>query len=225
VYTRVWELPNSKGIRALRGSLVWLVGWVVMLQTTALVVRSITGIPLTGAVRTTVQVLASTLLWWWTARLLLAGRVSWRRLLPGAALTAVLLTVLSRLSAVFMPPFTRANLEQYGPLGVVFSIGSWLVVFGGVLVVSAVLGRLVSTWQAGSSSNESSDEQAGGQPTGDGGSGRGTGDGRGGRDVGAALLRDPRTHLHVRRVGQEPAGHQGPRDDGEHPPEADEVGL
>jgi membrane protein len=78
--------------------------------------------------------------------LLLGGRVSWRRLLPGAVVTSALVVVLSRLSTVFMPAFTRANLEQYGPIGVVFSVGSWLVVLGGVLVVATVVGRLLSEW-------------------------------------------------------------------------------
>lgn len=27
MYARVWELPTYSGVRALRGSLIWLVGW------------------------------------------------------------------------------------------------------------------------------------------------------------------------------------------------------
>ena len=45
-----------------------------------------------------------------------------------------------------MPAFTRSNLDQFGPLGVVFAIGSWLVVFGGVLVVGTVVGRQLGEW-------------------------------------------------------------------------------
>jgi membrane protein len=146
MYTRTWDLPGDRGMRALRSGLFWLVGWVAVLQATAILLRSLAGSPVTGVLRLAFQLVVYTLLWWWTSRLLLGGRVSWRRLLPGAVVTSALVVVLSRLSTVFMPAFTRANLEQYGPIGVVFSVGSWLVVLGGVLVVATVVGRLLSEW-------------------------------------------------------------------------------
>ena len=117
MYTRARGLSYERGVRALRSSLLWLVGWVAVLQATALLLRSLAGTPVTGVLRLMLQLLVHTLLWWWTSRLLLGGRVSWRRLLPGAVLTSLLVAALSGLSAVFMPPFTRANLEQYGPSG------------------------------------------------------------------------------------------------------------
>jgi membrane protein len=146
LYARAWELPSHRGVRALRSSLVWILGWLAMLQVTALLLRSLTDLNSGGLLRTLVQLITNTLLWWWTSRLLLGGRVSWRRLLPGAVLTAVLVVTLTRLSSVFMPPFTRSNLEQFGPLGVVFAVGSWLVLFGGVLVVATVVGRQLGLW-------------------------------------------------------------------------------
>lgn len=144
MYARAWDLPTFKGLRAVRGSVLWLLGWVAMLQVTALLLRSMTGVPLSGLFRITVQLVANTLLWWWSARLLLGGRVSWRSLLPGALLTGLFVVALGQLSALFMPRYAGANLEQFGPLGLVFSIASWLVLFGGVLVVATVLGRQLS---------------------------------------------------------------------------------
>jgi len=146
MYARTWELPARGGVRALRSSLLWIIGWLLMLQLTALLLGSVSGLPYSGPLQTFVQLTANTLLWWWTSRLLLGGRVSWRQLLPGAALTALLVVVLNRMSKLFMPAFTRSNLDQFGPLGVVFAVGSWLVVFGGVLVVAAVVGRQISRW-------------------------------------------------------------------------------
>lgn len=146
MYARSWDLPAHKGVRALRSSLVWILGWLLMLQVTALLLKSLSGVPHAGPLPVLVQLSANTLLWWWTSRLLLGRRVTWRRLLPGACLTAVLVVTLTRLSSVFMPPFTRSNLQQFGPLGVVFALGSWLVVFGGVLVVATVVGRQLALW-------------------------------------------------------------------------------
>jgi membrane protein len=141
MYARVWDLPKYQGVRAIRGSVVWLIGWILMLQATAGLIRFTADIPLTGP---TIQLVCTSLVWWWTAHLLLGGRVTWRQLLAGGVVTGSLLVLLNQLSLVFMPAFARANLEQFGPLGIVFAVASWLVVFGGVLIVSTVLGRFVS---------------------------------------------------------------------------------
>ena len=141
MYAQAWHVPRYRGWRAIRASVVWLVVWVVMLQTTASLIRWTDAIPLSSL---TIQVVATSLIWWWTAHLLLGGRISWAQLLPGGIATGTLLVVLSELSHVFMPAFARANLDQFGPLGIVFAMASWLVVFGGVVIVATVLGRFVS---------------------------------------------------------------------------------
>jgi len=141
MYAVAWDLPRYRGVRAIRGSVVWLVGWLLMLQATGGLIRWTAGIPFTSL---TIQMVGTSLIWWWTAHLLLGGRVGWWQLLPGGVATGALLVLLSRLSQVFMPAFTRANLEQFGSLGIVFAVASWLVTFGGVVIVATVLGRFSS---------------------------------------------------------------------------------
>jgi membrane protein len=141
MYARVWHLPTFRGARAVRDSVIWLVVWIVLIQGAAGAIRWAAGIP--GA-SLTIQLIGTTMIWWWTAYLLLGGRVGWRELLPGGLATGALLVLLSRLSHLFMPVFARANLEQFGPLGIVFALASWLVMFGGVLIVATVLGRFVN---------------------------------------------------------------------------------
>ena len=140
-YCKVWGLPANRGVGAIRRSLVWIAGWVVTLQILAIALRALSDAPLTRVVHLSLQLGFNVLLWWWTAHLLLGGRVRWRALLPGAVVSAVLVVLLSLASRVFMPRYARVNLEQFGPLGVVFAIASWLVLFGGVLVLAAVVGR------------------------------------------------------------------------------------
>jgi membrane protein len=141
MYCKVWDLPLPRGLGAIQRSLLWIVGWVVALQILAVVLRTLADVPLTRVVHLSLQLCFNLLLWWWTAHFLLRGRVSWRALLPLAAVSAVLLIALGVASNVFMPRYARANLEQFGPLGVVFAIATWLVVFGGALVLAAVIGR------------------------------------------------------------------------------------
>jgi membrane protein len=141
LYCKVWDLPAIGGLGAIRRSLLWIAGWVVTLQILAITLRAFADVPLTHVVHLALQLCFNLLLWWWTAYLLLRGRVNWLALLPGATATALLVVLLGTASNVFMPRYARMNLEQFGPLGVVFAIATWLVVFGGVLVLAAVAGR------------------------------------------------------------------------------------
>lgn len=140
-YCKIWGLPANRGVGTIRRSLLWIGGWVMTLQILAISLRAFSDVPLTRVVHLSLQLGFNVLLWWWTAHLLLGGRVRWRALLPGALVSASLVVLLSAASGVFMPRYAQANLEQFGPLGVVFAIASWLVVFGGVLVLAAVVGR------------------------------------------------------------------------------------
>lgn len=143
LYERTWELPHRGGILGVRRCLVWLIGALAYLQILAFVLASLPALPGAPVWRLTGQVVAGTALWWWSARVLLQDRQPWLDLLPGAVLTSVGLAVLTRGSEVFMPPYVAANVDQFGVLGLVFAASTWLLVFGGVLVVAAVLGRVV----------------------------------------------------------------------------------
>jgi membrane protein len=143
LYERTWELPHRGGFPGIRRCLAWLVGCLAYLQIIAFVLSSLSSVPGSPVWRLASQVIAGTALWWWSAHVLLQARQPWLDLLPGAALTSVGLAVLTRGSEVVMPPYVAANVDQFGVLGLVFAASTWLLVFGGVLVVAAVLGRVV----------------------------------------------------------------------------------
>ncbi|MFD7611389.1 YhjD/YihY/BrkB family envelope integrity protein [Streptomyces sp. NPDC059828] len=83
-----------------------------------------------------VTLLTQILLWWWSQHLLLGGLVSWLPLLPGAVLTGAVTTALSIASRYYMPRALNRSLEEYGALGPVFAMLSWLI----VLCVAIALG-------------------------------------------------------------------------------------
>jgi membrane protein len=124
----------------------WLLGWLVTLQLVAGLRALLLGADslAAGAARLAFQMLALSLIWWATSWLLLFGRVSWRRLVLGALLTGVLGVLYNRASGLVMPPYVQANAEQFGTLGIILAISTWLIGFAGIMVGAALVGRIVS---------------------------------------------------------------------------------
>lgn len=139
VYERAWALPKL-GFRGAWRWIVWLGGMLVYLIVIGFAIR------LAGANATAGGFLGfgAFFLWWWTPWLLLGGRVRWRAVLPTAVATTVATGVLGALSGAIMPRMISSNENQFGPIGVVFAIESWLVVVAGALVLCAALGATVA---------------------------------------------------------------------------------
>ncbi len=146
MYERVWEQHHVGGVVGLRRCLSWLLGWLVTLQLAAGLRALLLGADGLGtsAARLVFQVLALSGIWWVTSWLLLFGRVGWRRLVVGALLTGGIGVAYTRGSALVMPPYVAANTEQFGTLGLILAISTWLIGFAGIMVASALVGRIVS---------------------------------------------------------------------------------
>lgn len=143
LYERVWEQPHVGGLSGNRRCLVWMVSWVLYLQIVAVVFGVLTDNSLTP-LRIALQVVIGAVVWCWTAYTLLSKRVPWRALVFGAVLTSVLSTLLIRASGLVMPEYTDRTMNQFGSFGLVFAISSWLIVFGGIIVAGALLGRVIT---------------------------------------------------------------------------------
>ena len=146
MYERVWQQPHVGGIGGTRRCFLWLVGWLVSIQLVAGVARLLHGpdglAPV--AARFVVQVALVSSVWLVTTRLLLFGRVAWSRLALGAVTTGLLQVLYSRGSGLVMPRYVEQNAEQFGTLGVILAISTWMIGFGAILVGSALVGRVVS---------------------------------------------------------------------------------
>ena len=81
--------------------------------------------------------------WLCTPRILL-GPMEWRRLLPGASVSAVLGAMLGAASGIYIPIVLTWSADRYGLIGVAFTIQSWLLAAAFVIVVGAVVGGVAS---------------------------------------------------------------------------------
>jgi len=138
IYLRAWRRPPGGGLRNQGRGLSWLGGILVLFGLNALLARVLIGGP-GGLARTVLGLATSTALWWWTARTMLRGEVRWRPLLPGAALTAVVLTVYVLASRVWMPRAVESNSAQFGFFGVALALVSWFLGMSVAIIGAATL--------------------------------------------------------------------------------------
>ena len=83
-------------------------------------------------------------LWTGSAWILLGGRVRPRLLAAGALLTDVGFAVLRRLSAFYLPTLVVSNQQQFGLLGVAFTLYTWLSACAFIIVVATVIGAVLA---------------------------------------------------------------------------------
>ncbi|MGW6688582.1 YhjD/YihY/BrkB family envelope integrity protein [Streptomyces sp. NPDC054961] len=138
---RCWHLPKAKARVAAWRWLAWLAVWLVALLFQGLV-QTAFGTGRVGGFA--LAVVSGTLLWWWTPHLLLGGRVPWLPLLPGAVLAGFGEQFLTAGSRLYMPHAVERSMEQYGGLGSVFVLLSWLIMFFIVITLALAVGYVVA---------------------------------------------------------------------------------
>jgi membrane protein len=89
-----------------------------------------------------VTVAIMTPFFWWTVRFLLYGRVPWRTLLPAAIITGMLFGALGIFSKLYFSDAIISDSQTYGTIGAIFSIMTWFIAIGAVIIVGAVAGAV-----------------------------------------------------------------------------------
>ena len=138
LYERAWQLPRA-GLRGSGWGIIWLVamlGW--------LSVQPVLSGDLDGPLAVTASLASGCLVWLATPYLLLGRRIGWKRLAPGAILTAIAMTAVGVGSAIAMPRVLTEGAEEFGTIGVAFALISWLTVLAFALMVAAAGGAVLA---------------------------------------------------------------------------------
>lgn len=138
---RSWHLPPAAARLAAWRWVAWLVVWMAMLVFQG---RIRDGFGVGQGLGLPMAVLVAVLMWWWTQYLLLAGRMPWLPLLPGAVLTGVATVLLAGAAKIYVPHSLERSLGQFGPLGLVFTFFSWLIVLFTAVTVGIAAGYVVA---------------------------------------------------------------------------------
>ncbi|MEU7701200.1 YhjD/YihY/BrkB family envelope integrity protein [Streptomyces sp. NPDC039028] len=141
VCERAWALPKARTRVAVWRWVVWLLALllVVLVQGP---LRDGFGAGLWLGVP--VFFLVSVGIWMWTQHLLLAKRVPWLPLLPGAVLAAVATSALSLTARLYMPAALDKALAEYGSLGLVLTMLSWLIVVCAAITFAFTIGAVLA---------------------------------------------------------------------------------
>jgi membrane protein len=81
---------------------------------------------------------------WWTMYFLLAGRVPGRVLVRPALVTALLWVGLELFSSAYFSSAVISDNRLYGAIGVVFSLLTWFIAIGAIIILGAAAG---ATWE------------------------------------------------------------------------------
>ncbi|MEU3749213.1 MULTISPECIES: YhjD/YihY/BrkB family envelope integrity protein [Streptomyces] len=141
VCERAWRLPRAKTRIAAWRWVVWLLVLVLVVVLQA-PIRN--GFGLGAIVGVVLTFLVATGVWLWTQHLLLAKRVAWLALLPGAVLAGTATTALGLTARIYVPGAVDRAVAAYGAFGLVLVMLSWLIVVCGAVTFAVTIGAVLA---------------------------------------------------------------------------------
>jgi membrane protein len=142
-YQKVYDRRPRPGnwLRPLVSRLVWVAGLLASLWLQVEVGQQV------GPAGHHVLILAAlfvidVLFWWWTAHILLLGKLSWRALFPAGLATALCDVGLGVYSSIAFSKSIISDDKRYGSVGVVMVMVTYFIAIGVVVHLGAVIGRM-----------------------------------------------------------------------------------
>ncbi|MBV8461719.1 MAG: YihY/virulence factor BrkB family protein [Acidimicrobiales bacterium] len=142
LYEGIFDQPDRRGWSNVLRCLVWalVVGGEVVLD--AVTSRSLRDLPAGRVFLGLGNLVIVTAFFWWGLHFLLAGREPWRRLLPAALTTGVFWVGLGAFASIYFASTLVSDSQLYGTIGVVFTLVTWFIAMGAVIILGAVVGHI-----------------------------------------------------------------------------------
>ena len=141
-YRKVYDEPPSHGAaKQLAAQAFWLAGFLGYLAVQVLIGRQVGSLGAHVLIFVT-EFGCAVVFWTFSPYLLLLGKIAWRAALPGGIATGLCLTGLNIFSALVLSSSIVSGNENYGPVGVVTALLSYLIGFGVCIHLGAVFGRI-----------------------------------------------------------------------------------
>lgn len=138
-WNTAWQVPG-RGVKDKAVGLAWLSGAGLLFVVSFAVSAASQLLPwYLGPLGILAGLATGVVLWLWTAHTLPNRQVGWRALLPGALVGAIGFEILKVAASFVVPRVVASSSELYGPVGVVFAVLAWLLLFGRLVVYAAVV--------------------------------------------------------------------------------------
>jgi uncharacterized BrkB/YihY/UPF0761 family membrane protein len=141
LFEQAWEL-KPLSVRNTLNDLRWLGVFALYIAATGWIHAEL-GVGRLELLATLVALPLGFLFLWWSGRVLSAGRLAWRDLLPFGVIAGVLTSVYTVGATVYVPHLFSSYATRYGVIGAVFAMISALFCAMVVVVASAAVGREV----------------------------------------------------------------------------------
>ena len=142
-YERAYDQPPAQNLaRQLANRLLWLgglMGYLTLQDFSFIQLKQIGGARVPIYIATFILAIP---FYWWTSHVLLLGRVAWGRLFPVGLATAMCVTGLSVFSGILFSQQIVSSDSDYGSIGVVMVLLSYLIGLGVCIHLGAVAGRM-----------------------------------------------------------------------------------
>lgn len=138
-YDQAWQ-TGGRGLKDKAVGVVWLAGATLLFVATAALTTAANWLPdVLSVVGILIAAAVSAGLWMFTAKVLPNVDVSWRDLIPGTILGVIGLEILKILGGIWVPNAVESSSAVYGTIGIVLAVLAWMILFGKLVVYSAVL--------------------------------------------------------------------------------------
>ena len=143
-YELIWSMPRCPRVQRWWRHPVWLAVFLSFGLLLAIIQVGLEGSANENATADVAAVIATAMFFSWSEHFLLAGRVPPREVIPGGIVTALGLLGLHGFSKLFFSGMIVDQAHDYGLIGVVFVLMSWLVGACVVLAGGPAVGAVVS---------------------------------------------------------------------------------
>lgn len=142
LYQRLFGHTDIHGWSNVLRCLVWVLGVVAEVYLDAVISRPLRDLPAGRVFLGVGNLVIATALFWWGSHFLLRGKESWRRLFPPSITTAIFWVGLGGFASLYFSSSVVSDSHLYGPIGVVFTLITWFIAMGAVIILGAVVGNV-----------------------------------------------------------------------------------
>jgi membrane protein len=150
LYQQIFDHTDVRGWANVLRCLVWALVAAGEVYVDAVISRPLRDLPAGRVWLGLGNLVLVTSFFWWGLHFLLRRRETWRQLFPAALATGVFWVGLGAFASIYFSSTLVSDSHLYGQIGVVFTLVTWFIAMGAVIILGAVVGHVIVCRRAAS---------------------------------------------------------------------------